>query len=312
MEFEVPAQEGGSRLDVVVAAHVEPPTPRARIKRWIEDGHVDLDGVVADRPGLRVRAGARVTARPPAPAPTTALPEPLPLDVLYEDPDVVVVYKPAGLVVHPSAGHAGGTLVNAVLHRYPWLPGQDPLRPGIVHRLDKDTSGVMVVTRTELARDELGRRFAAHDVERLYWAIVVGNPPDSGTFETLHGRHPTDRKRFSSRVSRGRRAVTHFRVIERLDGTALVEARLETGRTHQVRVHFADHGWPLLGDPLYGRPPREERLRRVGVALGRQALHARVLGFAHPRTGERLRFETAPPPDFMAALAALRGASGAP
>jgi 23S rRNA pseudouridine1911/1915/1917 synthase len=297
----------GERLDVVLAAAVPPETTRAQVKRWIEEGLVTVDARVVDKPALRVRVGMRVVATPPPPAPLAAVAEDLPLTVLHEDDDLVVLYKPAGVVVHPAAGHGSGTLVNALLGRYRTLPGEDPVRPGIVHRLDKDTSGVMVVTRSELARTELARRFATHDIERRYVAIAVGAPPDRGTFETAYGRHPTDRKRWSSRVAAARRAVTHYEVVARLEGAALVEARLETGRTHQVRVHFSDAGFPLLADPLYGRAPRGARLRRVAEALGRQALHAAVLGFVHPRTGQPLRFEVAPPDDFRQALLALGG-----
>jgi 23S rRNA pseudouridine1911/1915/1917 synthase len=294
-----------------VAAHAIPKVPRAQVKRWVDEGHVAVDGVPASKAGLRLKRGMVVCAAPPPPPPSRAEPEELPLTVLYEDPDLVVIDKPAGLVVHPAAGHARGTLVNALLHRYPQLAGGDVLRPGIVHRLDKDTSGVMVVTRTERAREALGRSFATHDIERAYRAIVVGRPPDSGRFDTLHGRHPTDRKRFTTRLERGRRAVTRYRVLERLHGCALVEARLETGRTHQVRVHFAEHGWPLLGDPVYGRPPRDPRVHEVAARLGRQALHAQVLGFAHPAAGQAMRFEAPPPADFVAAVEALRPVASA-
>jgi 23S rRNA pseudouridine1911/1915/1917 synthase len=290
----------------VLAAAVPPQHTRAQVKRWIEGGHVTVDGRAANKPALKTRAGMRIVATPPPPEPMTAVAEDLPLTVLHEDDDLIVVYKPPGVVVHPAAGHWSGTLVNALLGRYRTLPGDDPVRPGIVHRLDRDTSGVMVVTRSELARTELARRFSVHDIERIYLAIVVGPLADRGTFETAYGRHPTDRKRFSSRVASGRRAVTHYRVLERLEGAVLVEARLETGRTHQVRVHFADHGCPLLGDPMYGRAPRSAHVRQVGEALGRQALHATVLGFDHPRTGKRLRFEVGPPEDFRRALEALR------
>jgi len=290
---------------VVLAAAVPPETTRAQVKRWIEEERVAVDGRVVSKPAFKVRPGMQVVATPPPPAPLAAIAEDLPLTILHEDEDLVVIHKPAGVVVHPAAGHGSGTLVNALLGRYRTLPGEDPVRPGIVHRLDKDTSGVMVVTRSELARTALSRSFATHDIERVYLAIVIGAPPPRGTFETTYGRHPTDRKRWSSRAA-GRRAVTHYRVLERLEGAVLVEARLETGRTHQVRVHFSDHGFGLLGDPLYGRAPRSARLRRVAEALGRQALHATVLGFVHPRTGGTLRFEVAPPEDFQVALAALR------
>jgi 23S rRNA pseudouridine1911/1915/1917 synthase len=209
------------------------------------------------------------------------------------------------LVVHPAAGHDRGTLVNALLHHTEVERGEDPRRPGIVHRLDKDTSGVMVVARTDAVREALSAQFASHAIEREYEAICLGTPPPAITFDTLIGRHPTERKRFSSKVRTGKRAVTHVRALRAFAGAALVRCRLETGRTHQIRVHMADHGYPLLGDPLYGKPPKDAALRAIGAALGRQALHARVLGFVHPLSGERLRFEVEPPADFARALGSL-------
>lgn len=253
----------------------------------------------------RPRAGQQIVVRPAPPPPTDAAPEDLAITVAYEDEHLIVVDKAAGMVVHPAPGHAGGTLVNAVLHHFGALPGEDAARPGIVHRLDAGTSGVMVIARTVVAREALMRAFAAHDLERAYLAIVVGDVPPRVTYETLHGRHPRDRKRFSSKVARGKRAVTHVERVRALHASALVRCTLETGRTHQIRVHLADAGAPLLGDPLYGRPPKDARLRAAAEALGRQALHAAVLGFAHPVTGAPLRFETEPPEDFLAALRAL-------
>jgi 23S rRNA pseudouridine1911/1915/1917 synthase len=246
-----------------------------------------------------------VRIAPAPPPPSDALPEAIPLDVLYEDEHLIVLNKPAGLVVHPAAGHASGTLVNALLHYTEVEQGEDPRRPGVVHRLDKDTSGVMVVTRTEVAREGLAQQFAAHDIARVYEAICVGHPPAQVTYETLIGRHPTDRKRFSSKVRTGKRAVTHVRKVRDLHGAALVRCQLETGRTHQIRVHMADHGFPLLADPVYGRPARDERVRAAAAQLQRQALHARVLGFVHPVTGQTLRFELEPPEDFQRALSLL-------
>jgi 23S rRNA pseudouridine1911/1915/1917 synthase len=283
-----------------------PERSRSTIQRWIREGRVEVDGVVATA-STRARAGQRVVVRPAPPPPSEAEPEDIPLAILYEDAELVVLDKPPGLVVHPAPGHAGGTLVNALLHHFGALPGDDAARPGIVHRLDSKTSGVMVVARTPRAREGLMKLFATHDIERAYVAIATGDPPARITYETLHGRHPTDRKRFSSRVTRGKRAVTHVERLERLHGAALVRCRLETGRTHQIRVHLAEHGHPLLGDPMYGRPSKDARVRAAAEALGRQALHAAVLGFVHPVTGEALRFETPPPADFQQALGSLRG-----
>jgi 23S rRNA pseudouridine1911/1915/1917 synthase len=330
------AAASGERLDRVLAALV-PSVSRATLQRWIEEGRVTVDGAKV-RGSAKARAGQRVVITPAPAPPSDAQPEDIPLVVLFEDADLLVVDKPAGLVVHPAAGHPGGTLVNAVLHhtraarmtvdvpsddiddeeldapptgdtqRDPavaWGEGA-VTRPGIVHRLDKDTSGVMVVAKTVRARDGLVQTFAAHALERRYLAIATGAPPDTITYDTLHARHATDRQRFTTRTLRGKRAVTRVAVRERLHGAALVSCRLETGRTHQIRVHLADAGFPLLGDRVYGKSPRDLRVRAAGEALGRQALHAALLAFAHPVTGAPLRFESEPPADFAAALTALR------
>jgi 23S rRNA pseudouridine1911/1915/1917 synthase len=245
---------------------------------------------------------------------TLALPdEGVAFDVLHVDDEVVVLDKPPGLVVHPARGHEGGTLVNGLLARGLFrregeadsADAPDHVRPGIVHRLDKGTSGVMVVARTTRAREALKAQFQAHSIERAYEAIVVG-AAESRTFSTLHGRHPRDRLRFTTRVARGKRAVTHVRVLAALRGATHVECTLETGRTHQIRVHLAESGTPVLGDPLYGKPPRDPEIRALADRLGHQALHARVLGFVHPATGQRLRFEAAAPADFVEVLTALR------
>jgi 23S rRNA pseudouridine1911/1915/1917 synthase len=303
IELTLEPQEAGERLDRVLSARPLG-VSRAALQRWMEEGRVTVDGRTA-LAKERARAGARVCIVPAPPPVSDALPEAIPLDVLHEDAHLIVLHKPAGLVVHPAAGHASGTLVNALLHYTEVERGDDPRRPGVVHRLDKDTSGVMVVARTDVAREGLMAQFARHDIDREYEAICVGAPPAQVTYETLIGRHPSDRKRFSSLVRVGKRAVTHVRLVRALHGAALVRCRLETGRTHQIRVHMADHGFPLLGDPLYGRTMRDERLREAGRTLGRQALHARLLGFVHPVSGERLRFEVEPPDDFRQALDAL-------
>jgi len=322
----------GERVDAAIAAMV-PALSRAVVQRLIDDARVTLNGQPVRKAGQRVRAGDAIEVTVPAPEPIELVPEPIPLAVVFEDADLIVVDKPAGLVVHPAPGHPRGTLVNAILHRCRDLGGiGGVLRPGIVHRLDKDTSGVMVVAKTERAHAALTAAFAAKSaagsrggpappggILREYLGIAAPPPPASaGTLRTFHNRHPTDRKRFSSRVTWGKSAVTHWELVERLPGpgagpgaappaggrAALVRFRLETGRTHQIRVHAADHGWPLLGDPLYGKPPRE--LRATAERLGRQALHAALLAFDHPATGERLRFESPLPADLTAALADLR------
>ncbi len=263
-----------------------------------------LDGRPATRRS-RPQRGQCIELHPAPPPPSEAIPQNIPLRVVYEDAHLLVVDKAAGMVVHPAPGHPDGTLVNALLHRGLGRPGGDPMRPGIVHRLDKDTSGLLVVARTERAREVLVARFQRHEIQRLYLAIALGHLPERVTWRTLHGRHPRDRKRFSSRVRRGKEAVTHVHLRRRLHGASLIACRLETGRTHQIRVHTSDHGHPLLGDQLYGCPPRDPLLRRVALQLGRQALHAAELAFEHPVTGRPLRFESPLPPDMQEALASL-------
>jgi 23S rRNA pseudouridine1911/1915/1917 synthase len=263
-----------------------------------------VDGKPA-RASARVAAGARVQVRPAPPPPSAAEPQDLPLERMYEDEHLAVIMKPAGLVVHPAPGHPDGTLVNALRFHLNVRAG-DPERPGIVHRLDRDTSGVMVVAKTELAREHLIAQFKAHAIDREYVAIALGAVAPRQRFETLHGRHPIDRKRFTSRVKEGKRAVTEVTRLQTLHGTSLVSCRLETGRTHQIRVHLAEHGHPILSDPVYGHPSKDERVHAAEIAIGRQALHARVLGFVHPGSGETVRFVAEPPEDFARALSVLR------
>lgn len=256
--------------------------------------------------------GDRVDVVPLAPPRSEAAPEKdVAFEIVYEDDDIVVVNKPPGLVVHPAAGHSGGTLVNGLLGRglfRAFEGGADEdahVRPGIVHRIDKGTSGLLVVARHATAREHLKAQFQAHSIERAYEALVVGRAR-SRTFSTLHGRHPTSRLKFSGRVKSGKRAVTHVEVVEAWDRATLVRCTLETGRTHQIRVHLSESGTPILGDALYGKPPKDPDLRRIGEALGRPALHAGVLGFVHPTTQKTVRFVAPLPVDFAEALAALR------
>jgi 23S rRNA pseudouridine1911/1915/1917 synthase len=255
--------------------------------------------------------GAIIEVRPLAPPPTDLEPDrDVAFEILFEDEHLVVIDKPGGLVVHPARGHEAGTLVHGLLAKASFARSADDtksVRPGIVHRLDKGTSGIMVVAKDERTREGLKALFSRHDIERAYLAIVVGAAADR-TFETLHGRHRKDRLRFTTQVTTGKRAVTHVRVLEKLGELAtLVECRLETGRTHQIRVHLAECAkTPILGDPVYGHAPRDPRLRSLAERLGRQALHAAVLGFVHPVTEDKLFFRREPPWDFTSALVELR------
>lgn len=316
IELTIPLSHAGDRLDRVLAV-LRPDVSRSTFQRWFKDERVRISGepVAAKH---RASGGELVHIQPAHAPQSNALPQDIPLSILYEDTDLVVLDKPAGLVVHPAPGHPDGTLVNALVHRYGVLPSSEDelddgsetpearLRPGIVHRLDRDTSGVMVVARTPGAREGLMRLFASHDIDRAYTAIALGEVPERVTFDTLHGRHPRDRKRFSGKVIRGKRAVTHVERLESMEGASLVRCRLETGRTHQIRVHLSEAGHPLLGDTAYGKPPSDLAVKNVGLHLGRQALHASVLGFEHPITGQKLRFESALPPDIQAALDTIR------
>lgn len=299
-EIRVTESEGGLRLDRLLVAR-ELGTSRSTLQRWMDEGRVTVDGV-----GIRAKDKARVgwvvRVEPAPPPPSEAIPQDIPLDIEFEDSELLIVHKPAGLVVHPAAGHPDGTLVNAVRFHAEIVGGDDPRRPGIVHRIDKDTSGLMVVAKTDRARESLVTQFQEHSIDREYVALVQGDFGASRTFDTMHGRHPRDRKRFSGLVEKGKRAVTHARPVKACPHATLVVCRLETGRTHQIRVHLSEAGHPLLADPIYGQKARSELVRDAERAIGRLALHARLLAFDHPATGERLTFKRAPPEDFMAAL----------
>jgi 23S rRNA pseudouridine1911/1915/1917 synthase len=292
-----------------------PEASRATVQRWIAEGRVKIDGKICRAKQL-LRAGAKLEVEPSEPPPSQATPDAsVRFQVLYEDPHLIVIDKPAGLVVHPARGHASGTLVNGLLARGGFeraaADPRDPnasVRPGVVHRIDKDTSGILVVAKDEPTREGLKAQLSAHSMERLYRAITLGVPRTT-SIVTLYDRHPRSRMRFTSKTSSGKRAVTHVALLDTLakGRAALVECRLETGRTHQIRVHLSEQaGTPLLADWLYGREPAEPDLLAVARSLGRQALHAASLGFVHPMSGEQLRFESALPADMQQALAALR------
>ena len=276
---------------------------RERIKGLIADGAVEMAGTRASSPSAKVEEGTPFTIHLPAPAPLEAEPQDIPLVVAYEDEHLIVVDKPAGMVVHPAAGNRDGTLVNALLHHCRGqLSGINGVeRPGIVHRIDKDTSGLLVVAKTDSAHEGLARQFADHSISRRYIAICAGTPkPADGTIDARLGRSDRDRKKMAvlaEDARRGKHAVTHYRTIKSFGVASILECRLETGRTHQVRVHCASIGHPLLGDPQYGRDPKALRPILEKLGFQRQALHAASLGFVHPATGEQVHFQADLPRD---------------
>lgn len=307
--FRVPESGALTRVDAWIASQL-PDVTRAAVQRWIGEGRVLIEGERC-RAKDRLRPGTEVEVFPDQGPATDAIPDPsVQLDIVFEDEHLLVVDKPPGLVVHPGRGHRSGTLVNGLLAR----PGferapSDPLdpgghlRPGIVHRIDKETSGVLVVAKDARTREGLKRQLAAHEVEREYRAICVGEPPP-GRIETLHGRDPRSRMRFSSKVTTGKRAVTKVSHVQTLPShrATLICCRLETGRTHQIRVHLSGEcGTPLLADALYGGFRGEEQVVQIGRELGRQALHAQELGFIHPISGERVHFRREMPDDMKLA-----------
>lgn len=299
---------GGQRLDKALADATG--LSRERIKGLIADGRVSIAGQVVTQPSLKTEAGAAFTVTVPQAVPLEAEAQAIPLDIVFEDAYLVVVDKPAGLVVHPAAGNPDGTLVNALLHH---CRGQlsgigGVARPGIVHRIDKDTSGLLVVAKTDAAHEGLARQFADHSIERAYRAVVNGRPvPASGTVRGAIARSNHDRKKMALvEDGRGKHAVTHYRTLEPLSGASLVECRLETGRTHQVRVHMSSIGHALLGDPVYGRTSSQLRPVLKRLTFRRQALHAAELGFVHPVTEETVRFVSPIPVDMTALIDELR------
>ncbi len=296
--------EAGERVDRALAVWAA--VPRAQVQRWIEATRVRVNGQAA-RASQKLACGDRVEAEPPELVAASVEAQEIPLRILYEDAALLVLDKPPGLVVHPAPGHARGTLVNALLHHCADLAGiGGVLRPGIVHRLDRGTSGVMVVAKHDAAHAALSRQFREHSIERVYRAFVRGVPGrDSGRIDRAVGRHASDRKRMSVATRRGRAAFTNWRVEQRFaaSGISLLELRPETGRTHQIRVHLASEGLPIVGDAVYGRSE--------GKRLARPALHAALLGFVHPTSGEVLRFEAPFPPDLAELEVALVAAERA-
>ncbi len=311
IDVVLPAAVAGWRLDRALAASL-PQHSRERLKALVGGGRVTGPAGVLWDPALKVRGGEALRLVIPEPRPSDTVAQDIPLTIVHEDDALLVVDKPAGLVVHPAAGNYDGTMVNALLHhcagRLSGIGGV--ARPGIVHRIDKDTSGLLVVAKTDPAHEALSRQFAAHSVDRRYTAVVAGVPvPPAGRIEGALARSAANRQKIAIVADgRGKHAVTHYRTVRAFDGAAQVECRLETGRTHQIRVHMASIGHALLGDASYGRAPGKLSgvLRELGFA--RQALHAATLGFVHPTTEEKLSFESALPPDIVELIGRLSGA----
>lgn len=293
-------EDAGLRLDAFLAQRL-PDLSRSRIQQLLEQGCILVEG----KPGKknrRLTPGERILLDLPEPAEADPEPEEIPLDILFEDADLLVINKPKGMVVHPAPGHESGTLVNALLHHCgDSLSGIGGVkRPGIVHRLDKDTSGLMLAAKTDRAHASLAAQLGDHSLHRVYAALLIGTPrPAEGVVDLPVGRHPRDRKKMAAGVPGGRSAVTHYRVLESFPGYSYAECVLETGRTHQIRVHMASLGHPVAGDPLYGG--------KCALPLSSQCLHAREICFRHPVTGEDMTFSCPLPPEFSAVLQKLRG-----
>ncbi len=298
-ERTVTEDYAGERLDVFVADIAD--ITRSRAGALIKEGRVQAAGAVQQKAGFKLKAGMAVTVEIPEAVPTEVAAEDIDLDILYQDSDLAVVFKPSGMVVHPAAGNESGTLVNALLKHLDNLSGiGGEIRPGIVHRIDKDTSGLLLVAKNDKSHVSLSEQIKAHTVHRAYRSIVIGGfKQDEGTVDAPIGRHPTDRKKMAI-VPDGRNACTHWTVLEPLKGATLIEARLTTGRTHQIRVHMSSIGHPVLGDPVYG--PKKSPY----PVEGGQLLHAYRIGFVHPTTGEEMIFEAPPEERFEKWLKKLR------
>lgn len=307
----VPASRAGERLDRFLA-EVERSLSRSAVQNLIDQGHVRLNDAPA-RASRRVREGDRVEVVRPRRPPSALAPEAIPLEVVYEDEHLAVIEKPAGMVVHPAVGHRSGTLVHALLHRYGALSSENgPERAGIVHRLDKGTSGLLLIARTDHAHRALAAELEARKVRRVYRALVWGRPrAKEGRIEAPLGRHPKDRKKFTVLARGGRYAATRYEVVREYDFVTEMLLSLETGRTHQIRVHLAHLGLPVFGDPEYGGrrgpllrlpPGKREEATRLLAEIEHQALHAETIAFTHPATGEPMTFTRPVPPDFAAVL----------
>jgi 23S rRNA pseudouridine1911/1915/1917 synthase len=292
------------RLDVFITNRV-PDLTRSAVRRLIEMNRVTVDKEPG-KPSQKLKGGEQIVIEIPPPTPAVPAAQEIPLEILYEDSDLIVLNKPAGMSVHPGAGNPDGTMVNALLAHCDDLSGiGGEIRPGIVHRIDKDTTGVIVVAKNDRSHLGLAEQFKEHTIKRVYVALVYGSPKtEKGRIESAIGRHPVDRKKMSGSARHGKHSVTHWKVTGRFGPVSVVELRLETGRTHQIRVHLSEAGFPLLGDPVYGGAGRlscvkDSKLRSLIGELCRQALHARTLGFIHPLTGTYLEFSSPVPEDMQ-------------
>ena len=308
--------EANQRLDILIAGNLEDCT-RSHAALLIRQGFVQVNGQCC-KPGYRVKCLDAITASIPPPVSTDLVAEPLPLDILFEDTELLVINKPADMVVHPAAGHSTGTLVHGILYHCPELEGIGmEKRPGIIHRLDKDTTGILVVAKNGRAHQRLSRQFKERRIQKHYLALVTGSPPSTqGRIDLPVGRHPVERKKMSTRSSRGREALTLWTVRERLTGVTLLDIELKTGRTHQIRVHCQAMGFPIVGDSVYGWKGVSRKIAAGNAALQtvlknvkRQMLHAHRLGFSHPVNGRPLSFEAPLPSDMAELLEQLRGFS---
>jgi 23S rRNA pseudouridine1911/1915/1917 synthase len=300
-EWIAEIQDRGERIDKFVTEAIDEDISRSLVQQWIKEGHLHVNGA-AIKANYKLAEGDRIVLISPELEELDMVAEDIPLDVIYEDGDVIVINKPRGLVVHPAPGHYNGTLVNALLHHCKDLSGiNGVMRPGIVHRIDKDTSGLLMAAKNDVAHHSLAAQLKEHTVNRKYLAVVHGNVThEKGTIDAPIGRDPNDRKLYKVTEHNSKQAMTHFVVLERYGDYTLLELKLETGRTHQIRVHMKFIGHPLVGDPTYG-PSRGK-----GATMDGQALHAAVLGFIHPRTGEQMQFEASIPADMQHLIHVLK------
>jgi len=300
-EFIVEDDMKGTRLDVVLSLVVEEAS-RSHLQRLIEIGRVEVNGEIGASKKYKVKTGDMIRITIPEPVHLNVLPEDIPIDIVYEDDDVLVVNKPKGMVVHPAAGNFNGTLVNAILYHCKTLSSiNGVIRPGIVHRIDKDTSGLLMIAKNDTAHRSLAEQLAAHTITRAYHAVVYHNfQDDEGTVNAPIGRDPKNRMKMAVTQMNSKEAITHYRVLQRFGSFTYLECRLETGRTHQIRVHMAYINHPLLGDAVYGP-------RKTAMGVETQMLHAKVLGFHHPKTGKYMEFDSPLPQEFITVIRKLGG-----